>query len=71
MDIDNKCERRKFFEERIYKWRGMHIEIWFEKVQQFSISNPDTEEFNKWLDSLNKHTLYESLLAAHTAKKLE
>ena len=39
MDIDNKCESKEVFQERIYKWRGMHIVNWFEKVQQFCIKS--------------------------------
>ena len=33
--------------------------------------DPNTEEFAKWLDSLNSNALYKILLAAHTAMELE
>ena len=33
--------------------------------------DPNTEEFAKWLESLNSNALYKSLLAAHTAMELE
>ena len=37
MDINNKGESREVFQDRIYKWRGMYIVNWFEKVEQFCI----------------------------------
>ena len=42
--------------------------ICFVKVRQ-NLLALDKENFNLWLDSLDKNNLYERLLAAHTKKK--
>ena len=66
MNIDNKCEISETFQERIYKFRGMHIVSYFEKVQQFCIRATGRRVGNLWLNifntSLKKVRCFECIL---------